>query len=214
VTGPSAFADLNPTPAELAALDEAIAEVDTDEILYGTPEDGGDDDPDGPWHDGTGLSLEDYGLTEIDQMLSQQATLDRQRQAEDDADAARRRPLFGDKIERALDRISRGTYLPPPGPADRDSQGRYTGRACGDGLDDFGRCASRYHRAECLEVRRGAAATGSAESVDAWNATLRGNAGAARALLAARGEQDGQGEQPHDHTTLAAMRAQMGITGG
>lgn len=45
--------------------------------------------------------------------------------------------------------------------------------ACGP-LDDFGRCAARYHAPECHTTAESAAARGSYAEVEAWNATLNG----------------------------------------
>lgn len=52
----------------------------------------------------------------------------------------------------------------------RASSGQYA-RACGP-LDDFGRCAERYHSAGCGAVTDSAAASGSAEQVTAYRESI------------------------------------------
>ena len=52
----------------------------------------------------------------------------------------------------------------------RASSGQYA-RACGP-LDDFGRCAERYHSAGCSVVTDSAAASGSAEQVTAYRESI------------------------------------------
>jgi hypothetical protein len=165
MTGFGPFADLDPSEAELDALDEAIREVDEDEIAYGPP-----DGEDGPWDD------ELAQLAGIRHSLDHDHAIAAQRAAEDLEDALARRPSSDARIARAFDRIEHGTYLPGPhNRPDRSADGQFAGRACGDGLDPVtGLCRSRYHAAGCLEVARAEASNGSHDAAEAWRATLRG----------------------------------------
>ena len=89
--------------------------------------------------------------------------------------AIERRPSTEARLASALDRIQAGTYTEPeyfqPAPDARDPLGRYAA-ACG-ALDDYGRCASRFHAVGCHTVTEGAAATSTAEAVTAWADTLQ-----------------------------------------
>jgi hypothetical protein len=134
----------------------------------------------------------DYGdeaqLAGIGGHLDMAGASEAQRAAQDIEDALARRPSFDHKIARALQRIGQGTYTPDAYYRDRTADGQFTGRVCGEGLDDFGRCRSRYHDSACLEVLRASAATSGAETVLAWNRALRRNGDTAAALALANAE--------------------------
>jgi hypothetical protein len=92
----------------------------------------------------------------------------------------RRTPTDEARLARALPRIEAGTYTQDSywrgdeaaAAAARDPLGRYQA-ACGP-LDDFARCSARYHTPDCHTSIESAAARGSYEEVEAWNATLNG----------------------------------------
>jgi hypothetical protein len=167
------LADLEPTGDERRALDEVLGEVEWEEVA-GLPPGGDDDEPgaEGPWDDQLG-QLEAIGET-----LDETHALDGQRIGEDIVAELDRRPNDEAKLARALRRIESGTYTEPPqlrgdpaaAAAARDPLGRWAS-ACGD-LDDFGRCAARYHDPSCHVVTEEAAATGTTAEAEAWNATL------------------------------------------
>ena len=98
--------------------------------------------------------------------------------AEDDEDGQffARRPSGEAKAAHALDRIGRGTYTEPAWfrPA-RDTEGMFA-VSCGEAVDEFGRCASRYHQAGCHTLAESAAARGSAGEAAAWVDVLTGRA--------------------------------------
>ena len=98
---------------------------------------------------------------------------------EDIVAAIERRPSTEARLASALGRIQAGTYTEPgyfqPAQDARDPLGRYRASAtCGEAVDDFGRCASRFHSSpDCHTVTEGAAATSTAEAVTAWGDTLQ-----------------------------------------
>ena len=155
---------LDPTPEERLAFYEALDEVEAEEAagLYGD-----DDDGAGSWHDqlhAIGESLDDaYGTS------AAVAAED-----EEDAEWLATRPSAEDRLARAISRIEAGTYTPPGFFRPPRDIGGGLALSCGEALDDFGRCASRFHQAGCMTVTEGAAATGDATAAEAWNATLRG----------------------------------------
>lgn len=139
-------------------LDQLAAEWEADDAGY---------DPEGPWRDDA-AQLAAAGRA-VDFSYAAEAA----RASENAGDRAflRRRPNDEDKLARALQRIQRGTYTElaqfRPAP---DADSRYD-LACGD-LDDFGRCAARYHQAGCHQVIECAAATGDAQAASAWRDVL------------------------------------------
>jgi hypothetical protein len=206
VNGQHRLADLQPSEAELAELADVMAEIEAEEAL---PDDYG------PWDDSADLSnVYDYSgaFAAVDAAGEAEA----QRLAEDVEAALERRPSFQTRMDRALDRIGRGTYTTPA--YYREPEPSY---GCGQGYDDFGRCAARFHQASCLETARGEAATGSARAVEAWNHTLLANQEAAPIDLAAPALDtswedllgpDGGPGAPADLETLNAMREMLGIS--
>jgi hypothetical protein len=170
------LAGLDATPEERRALDEALADVEWDEAVAAS--EAGED---GPWHDQAGgyggddqARLAAVGET-VDDSYGRAAAV----AAEDDEDEQwyARRPSGEDKLARAMGRIGRDSYTPPAyfraAPDARDPLGRYAA-ACG-ALDDYGRCASRFHAAGCHVITDEAASTSTAEAVEAWNDTLAGH---------------------------------------
>jgi hypothetical protein len=164
---------LNPTDSERLEFYRALDELEAEEA--GVPYDAyADPDPDedyGPWDD----SADDQAaqLRAIGEQLDQTYSLDSQRAAEDITDQLEKRPSAEAKIARGLRRIEAGTYLPPAQlRAARDAGGRWAS-ACGE-PDEFGRCSSRFHAADCHVIAQEAAATGSADEARSWAATLRG----------------------------------------
>ena len=155
------IADLDATPWEAGQLREVL-----DEVGPG-PEPGS---PGGSW-DGFHAAT-----AQMDAAHAAGAQRDAQRAAEDIEDALDRRPSAETRIERAMDRISRGTYTDPPQqPAPgRDAYGRYA-TACGPLDDATGTCAARYHAADCPATIAGTAAVESVTAAEAWRDTLRGH---------------------------------------
>jgi len=153
---------LDPTPEERLAFYEALDEVEAEEAagLYGD-----DDDGAGPWHD----QLHAIGESLDDAYATSAAVA-----AEDDEDAQwlATRPNDVDKMARAISRIEAGTYTPPGFFRPPRDIGGGLALSCGEALDAFGRCASRYHQAGCSAVVASAAATGSATEAQAWRDTL------------------------------------------
>jgi hypothetical protein len=179
------LADLDPTEWERQQLDEVIGETDAEQAA-GLPGDDGMP-PEGPWDD---------QLSSIGDTLDATHALDGKRIGEDIVAEIERRPTDEQRLARAMRRIEDGTYTEPPQlrPA-RDAWGQYTS-ACGD-TDDFGRCSARFHDRDCHVVTDAAAATGSAEAVEAWRDTLNARTPHggidAEALGLANGPQPGDG---------------------
>jgi hypothetical protein len=181
---PADYAGLDADPWELQQLEEVLGEVGAE----GYEDPGGgdpDEDEDGPWHD---RLMEQAGAA-----LGDSAARDAQRLAEDVSDSLALRPSAEVKAARALQRIEAGTYTRPATlrPA-RDSEGLFS-VSCGEAVDDFGRCASRFHQPDCHVIMESAAATGSYEEAEAWNATLNGQPSA---------------------VDVAGAQAQLGLAGG
>jgi hypothetical protein len=149
-------------------------------------------------------------LADVTALADHVQATEQQRLAEDVEDQLARRPRFEDKLARAIDRISRGTYSPQGMYAQgRDPAGQFAPNGCGL-LDDFGRCSSRYHSGECFETVRSSAATGNAEAAEAWNRTLRrGTPAAAAALVLSNTPEPEPG--PADQPTYRAMRQLLGL---
>jgi len=115
-------------------------------------------------------------------------------------------------------RIADGSYTPPS--YFRQPEPSY---GCGQGYDDFGRCAARFHGAACLETARGEAATGSAAAVEAWRDQLLANQETSGIDLAAPaldtpwedllGPGGGPGV-PADWSTICEMRRILGLPAG
>lgn len=196
--------DLKPTEQELAELAEVLDEVEAEEGGYG------------PWDDSSELAnVYDYSgaFAAVDAAGEAEAA----RQSEEVEDRQERRPSFQARIDRALGRIARGTYLPPAW--GREPEPSY---GCGQGYDDFGRCAARFHtNAACLETARDEAATGSARAVEAWRTQLLANQATSGIDLTAQAldtawedllAPDGGPGVPSDLGTLQAMREMLGIT--
>jgi hypothetical protein len=147
---------LDATPSERLEFLRALDEVDAEEA---DPAPGG---PYGPWDDFHAATA---------QMDAARAA-DAARLAEDVTDQLDRRPSDEDKLARAFQRIEAGTYTEAAAfrPA-RDAYGQFAA-ACGE-VTEFGTCGSRYHDPQCGAVVAGTAAVESAESAEAWAATLR-----------------------------------------
>lgn len=207
------LADLHPTPEDLAELAEVLSEVEAES--YGPAgldaysyDDAGPDgldygDPDDPaTYEQAALSSGGYDvLSDITASieLANQRALARQ--------ALERQPLprrSEDRMAALLARAAAGSYdLSQP-----------QEHGCGP-LDEFGRCAGRYHDGGCFETYRGEVATGSARGAEAWRATLLANHQAAIELANAQGELDrevdGALAGPDDAGTYHAMRAVLGL---
>jgi hypothetical protein len=83
---------------------------------------------------------------------------------------------------------------------------------CGT-LDDFGRCAARFHEATCMQADSAAAAVGGGESSEAWVRTVLGNQETASALAEASEVLDDDGpEGPADPAAYEAMREHLGLS--
>ena len=95
------FEGLDPTPAEVDVLREVMAELDDDEIA-GLAAEGAAELDDSPAAD----------FARMNRALDSQMNRDADRVAEDRADSRRGRTSVEGKMARALDRYSRGTYLP------------------------------------------------------------------------------------------------------
>jgi hypothetical protein len=224
MTYPDAFAGLDPSPQDLEDLAEVMAEIDGEQAAveagaYSWPEDDGLDGA-------TGLSSYGYGAIELagdfgelDAIMDRAAGHQQQVIAEDVEDQLARRPRFEDKIARAVDRLSRGTYLPQGMYAQgRDPSGQFAPVGCGR-LDTYGRCSSRYHDGGCMEPVRSSAATGDGYTVERWNETLRRGTPAAVAMAFARSAAEDYGEDGEvigpgnvtDWNTYIAMRQAIGF---
>jgi hypothetical protein len=160
----SIFGDLFPTPEELAAVDDAIAEVEALEEA-GLPYETEDGYPGGPWQDG-GPDVSHLNAT-LDQVQGSEG----QRQIEDQFQLPK---TSEERWAEALDRVARGTFT--PGVAYREPGHDY---GCQQGYDEFGRCAARYSHD---------AATAGGEASEAWVRTLRSNQETRAALDDALGE--------------------------
>jgi hypothetical protein len=214
-SGPD-LSGLDPDPWEAQQLEEVLSEIELEDLGDDPPYDfagPGDDEPPGY-----------SGLERASAALDAQIDTDASRLGEDiqDAIADTRRPKFEDKLARAFDRLAGGTYAPSAVLAPARDAARFTSGACGDDLDAFGRCASRFHQVGCREVTRAAAATGSATAVEHWRTQLLANQETSGIDLAAPAGLDrdwadllspdsGPGV-PGDLETLNAMREQLGIT--
>ena len=170
-SGEEMLEGLDVTPEERFEFLRAVAETDAEEagVPYG-------DEDDGPWHDGSEMDQ----LEAIGGQLDARRDLNGTRVGEDIVAQLDRRPTDEARLARALPRIEAGTYTEDPyfrgdpaaAAAARDPLGRWQA-ACGP-LDDFGRCAARYHDPDCHTTVESAAARGSYAEVEAWNATLAG----------------------------------------
>jgi hypothetical protein len=151
-------------PWEKMQLQEVLDEIDAEQPagIYDDGEPGG--------YDPDGLDL----LHQISETMGRRERSEADRIIGDVTDQLTRRPSTETIIARALQRIADGDYVQDPyyrQPA-RTPDGRF-GTACGP-LDELSRCSNRYHQAGCEAVNAQAAATGSVESVRAWNATVQG----------------------------------------
>ncbi len=137
---------------------------------YGTPAGGGGDYYDGSPAELAGLAAEgaeieadlDYEdhLNDLADTLSRASAREQQREHEDEEDRRdrakgphRNRPSTEDRLARALDRISRGTYTPAvaaePAQGD-DVTARFSAMAACGVADQYGHCTARYHALDCL----------------------------------------------------------------
>jgi hypothetical protein len=187
VTYPEDMLDgLDATPEERLAFYRALGEVEAEEdagLLDG-------DGDDGPWHDWAGGYSGDEldRLHEIGEQVDDTYARNARRVGEDIVSAIERRPKDEARLASALSRIQAGTYTEPQffrgdetvAAAARDPLGRYRA-ACGP-LDEYSRCASKYHAAGCHVITEGAAATSSATAVEAWRDVLSGYTSPSEAL--------------------------------
>lgn len=205
----SVYADLDPSPQELADLDEVLAEVDAGD---GLPP--GEDY--GPWDDETGLdpqtglppelaNVYDAELGRGDQLGAISAAIELangQAQARHELSGQPLARKAEDRLAQLLDRAGSGFYTDL-------SNDDGTEPACGAGRDEFGRCRARFHSGECFETFRGEPIASSPETQDAWRSTLLANhqvaielSNAQDALDAADAELGG----PADQATYRQMR--------
>lgn len=208
--------DLHATPAEVAALDQALAAAEEegetamydseDELGRELDEAGGDGY--GPWHDQAGT---DYGLSNTYDLANdgpvtsaieagQRAGMDRVAmtryarvlalsQYRQDGDLHGLVSAYSEPGMLAGHRIELANA-----PADdalielaRSADGRF-GSLC-SAPDAFGRCSGRFHDPSCTHSTAIRAATGSAAEAEAWNASARNRAaGIADHVLASAGE--------------------------
>jgi hypothetical protein len=184
MTTPGLF-DLQPTDAELDALDEVLAEVygEADGLDYG----GDDEDLDGPWHDQAELanaySTPEDQLAAIGGMIDLAQLTEAQR-IEEDAEPL---PVKAeDRIAHLMDRASRHTYTPPAAFRDAtDLANGDPGYGCGIYDADTGRCTARYHSGTCIETTRQSAATSDHEAASQWKDTLMASTATAVELATA-----------------------------
>jgi hypothetical protein len=151
------LADLDPTDWEREQVAQALEEV----AAEGTSSADWPAEPDGPWHDSL-PQLDDAFAT-----MDRAHQLDGVRRAEDIAAQLDRRPSAEDVLARDMRRVEAGTFTEPVyDPYDSAAS------ACDGQLDDFGRCASRFHARDCHQVMEAAAATGDAEAAQAWRGVM------------------------------------------
>jgi hypothetical protein len=168
----SEFADLDPTPEELADLDEVLDEIEAEEAA-GLLDD--DELPgEGPWQDAYGPEPTLEGLSAT---LGSAQGNEAARQSWEGVPLPR---TSEERFAQAMGRVAEGSYVPgvmyrPPEPS----------HGCGT-LDEFGRCAARYHTSPtCMQADAAAAAAGGGESSDAWRRALLRNQETASALAEA-----------------------------
>jgi hypothetical protein len=193
----SEFADLDPTPEELADLDEVLDEIELEEAAGLLDED--DELPgEAPWQD------------QAAEFEALEATLDAQQGSEQLRHSYEGLPLPRTSEERfaqAMGRVAEGSYT--PGPMYRPPEPSH---GCGT-LDDFGRCSARFHEATCMQADSSAAAVGGGEASGAWVRTLLGNQETASALAEASevlGDVPSGG--PADPAAYEAMREHLGLS--
>jgi hypothetical protein len=142
------LADLDPTEAEIAVLNEVLGELGGYPPGYEPPDD--DDPGDGPWHDSPALAYEygeDADLAEIGGMIDL-AHYSEQQRLEEDAEPLPRKAE--DRMTHLIDRASRGTYTEHPAfRAAADLANGEPIHGCGP-LDEFGRCGSQFHAPTAL----------------------------------------------------------------
>jgi hypothetical protein len=188
----SEFADLDPTPEELADLDEVLDEIELEEAAGLT----GDDPDEAPW-DGQAAQLADLNAT-----LDAQQGSEHLRQSWDGLPLPR---TSEERFAQALGRIAEGSYT--PGPMYRSPVPSY---GCGT-VDDFGRCSARYHQATCMQADHHAAAAGGGESTEAWVGTLLENQAVSDALDEETEALD-ELDAPGDPDGTWALREQLGLS--
>jgi len=193
VNGAHALADLLPTDEELAALAELIEEIQAGELDALPGED----------------EAELAGYADVGQLVDLAYANEQQRQAEDATPLPRRSE---DRTEWLLSRATRGTLT--PGPMFRTPDPSH---GCDGAIDEFGRCASRYHHS-CMEPVRQSAATSTAEVAQRWRDTLLSTPSSADVALAGEDllspdDLFGPGTGPTDLETYQHMKAVLGIGG-
>jgi hypothetical protein len=214
----SPFADLDPTPDELAALAEVMAELGDYPPGYDPPP----DEDLGPWDDGLGGPALAYEMdlaadpAEIGALLDLANTQDAQRLAEDELEL----PVKAeDRIAHLLDRASRHTYTPPAAFRDAtDLANGDPGYGCGIYDADTGRCTARYHLSTCMETVRGSAATGNHEAASRFKDALLASTATAVELATAHRYTEGVDDWladpgPTDQPVYQAMREVLGLSG-
>jgi hypothetical protein len=184
--------DLEPTDAELDDLLEVLDEVEAEEALPG-----GDW---GLWDDQADLSNV-YDYSGAFSALDAAGEAEAARLGEDLEDRLAVRPSFQTRWDRAMQRISSGTYTPPAyyRPAEPET-------ACHAHRDAYGRCGARYHSPLCLETARQEASTGSARAVEAWRAQLLSNQATSPVDLAAPRAWTGTGQTCWARTAAPVSR--------
>jgi hypothetical protein len=159
----------------------------------------------GPWDD------ELAGLAEVDALLGRREALSGQQMAEDIAAGIERRPSIEHRLANAMDRIERGTYV-PPGQASFDQ----TPGICGP-MDVVGQCSSRYHQADCMANDLSTGTLNTPEAVRAWNHQLGRIAESTRTAMLANPAGPGWDEllDPRESmppaSGLAYLRHTMGL---
>src|SRR6266516_1214928 len=130
--------DLEPTDAELAELAEVMAEIEAEGDDYG------------PWDDQADLTNDVYDFSGAIEALDATGEAGAQRLGEELEDRLAVRPSFQSRWDRAMQRISSGTYTPSPyyRPAEPET-------ACHAHRDAYGRCGARFHSPLCIETARG-----------------------------------------------------------
>jgi len=187
----SEYADLYPTPEELADLDQVLDEVDALEELGML-----DDGPDAGWDGEDGYSPTLQGLSDT---LDHVQGSEQLRQSYDGLPLPR---TSEERFAQALGRVAEGSYT--PGPMYRAPQPSH---GCGT-VDDFGRCSARYHQPHCIETTRHDAASAGGEASHRWRETLITNQAVSAALDDAIDALDDPGPGP----AYEALAEQLGLS--
>jgi hypothetical protein len=218
----SDIAGLDPSPQDLCDLDDVLAEVEAEESagMFG------DGEVDDLWDDTAQLAngYGDYADIELAGDFGELGAIhdlaaghQQQVIAEDIEDQLARRPTTEARIARAVNRLSRGTYMPAGMYASRDPDGQFAGRSCdGSVADAYGNCGARFHQSSCIHTVRQAAATGSHDAALAWNRTLNRGVSSLEVAALANELDDELAEaasEPADQQTYWAMRSALGLPG-